>query len=101
MTASPTTVPELAFTGERFLPEVRGAIFLEHWHRYAVTAPLLRGRRVLDAACGEGYGSSLLAASAASVVGVDVSGDAIAHASARYGATNVRFGSKAAIPQDA
>ena len=91
MTASPTTVPELAFTGERFLPEVRGAIFLEHWHRYAVTAPLLRGRRVLDAACGEGYGSSLLAASAASVVGVDVSGDAIAHASARYGATNVRF----------
>ena len=91
MTASPTTAPALAFTGERFLPEVRGAIFLEHWHRYAVTAPLLRGRRVLDAACGEGYGSSLLAASAASVVGVDVSPDAIAHATERYAGPNVQF----------
>jgi O-antigen biosynthesis protein len=91
VTASPTTVPALTFTGERFLPEVRGAIFLEHWHRYVVTARLVRGLRVLDAACGEGYGSSLLAASAASVVGVDVSPDAITHATERYGAPNARF----------
>ena len=41
MTASQTTSSGLAFTGERFLPEVRGAIFFEHWHRYAVTAPLV------------------------------------------------------------
>ncbi len=88
---SPTTAPDLAFTGERFLPEVRGAIFFEHWHRYALTAPLVRGRRVLDAACGEGYGTSLLASTAASVTAVDVSEDAIAHAKARYAAPNVRF----------
>ena len=91
MTASQTTSSGLAFTGERFLPEVRGAIFFEHWHRYAVTAPLVLGKRVLDAACGEGYGTSLLASSAESVVGVDVSRDAVAHASERYAATNVRF----------
>ena len=91
MTASPQAASGLAFTGERFLPEVRGAIFFEHWHRYAVAAPLVRGKRVLDAACGEGYGTSLLAGSAASVVGVDVSDDAIAHAIGRYGAPNVRF----------
>jgi 2-polyprenyl-3-methyl-5-hydroxy-6-metoxy-1,4-benzoquinol methylase len=91
VTAAPTTSPNLAFTGERFLPEVRGAIFFEHWHRYAVTAPLVRGKRVLDAACGEGYGTSLLASSAASAVGVDVSPEAIAHASERYAAPNVRF----------
>jgi SAM-dependent methyltransferase len=91
VTASLTTAPNLAFTGERFLPEVRGAIFFEHWHRYAVTAPLVRGKRVLDAACGEGYGTSLLASSAASAVGVDVSSDAIAHASERYAGPNVRF----------
>ena len=91
MTASPTTSRNLAFTGERFLPEVRGAIFFEHWHRYAVTAPLVRGKRVLDAACGEGYGTSLLASSAASAVGVDVSPDAIAHANGRYARANVRF----------
>jgi SAM-dependent methyltransferase len=91
VTAAHTTPPGLAFTGERFLPEVRGAIFFEHWHRYALAAPLVSGKRVLDAACGEGYGTSLLARSAASVVGVDVSRDAVAHASERYGAPNVRF----------
>jgi SAM-dependent methyltransferase len=91
VTVSPTTASGLAFTGERFLPEVRGAIFFEHWHRYAVTAPLVRGKRVLDAACGEGYGTSLLASTAASVVGLDVSPDAIAHASERYLAPNARF----------
>jgi SAM-dependent methyltransferase len=91
VTAAQTNSPGLAFTGERFLPEVRGAIFLEHWHRYALTAPLVGGKRVLDAACGEGYGSSLLGASAASVVGVDVSPEAVAHATERYAAANVRF----------
>jgi SAM-dependent methyltransferase len=91
VTASQTTAPGLAFTGERFLPEVRGAIFYEHWHRYALAAPLVAGKRVLDAACGEGYGTSLLASAAASVVGADVSRDAIAHASERYAAGNVRF----------
>jgi SAM-dependent methyltransferase len=91
VTATPPTASGLAFTGERFLPEVRGAIFYEHWHRYAVTAPLVRGKRVLDAACGEGYGTSLLASSAATVVGVDVSPEAIAHATERYAAPHVRF----------
>jgi SAM-dependent methyltransferase len=91
VTASPTIAPGLAFTGERFLPEVRGAIFYEHWHRYALAAPLVAGKRVLDAACGEGYGTSLLASAAASVLGADVSRDAVAHASERYAAGNVRF----------
>ena len=26
----------LNFTGERFAPEVTGAIWYEHWHRYCV-----------------------------------------------------------------
>jgi SAM-dependent methyltransferase len=47
---------------------------------------------VLDAACGEGYGSALLAADATQVVGVDVSAAAIAHARSRYGSVpNLRF----------
>ncbi len=81
----------LAFTGERFLPEVRGAIWYEHWHRYAVVAPLAAGKRVLDAACGEGYGSHLLAQSAATVTGVDVSPEAVAHAARRYARANLAF----------
>lgn len=92
----------LTFTGERFAPEVHGAIWHEHWHRYCVVAPLARGKRVLDAACGEGYGSSLLAREASSVVGVDVSAEAVAHARARYAADNLLYaqGSCAALPFD-
>ena len=59
----------LPFTGERFTPECEREIAYEHWHRYAFARSLARGRRVLDAACGEGYGSALLArAGAASVL---------------------------------
>jgi SAM-dependent methyltransferase len=75
----------LPFTGERFTPECVREIAYEHWHRYAFAQPLARGRRVLDAACGEGYGSALLAAEADSVLGLDIGVDAIEHASRRYG----------------
>jgi hypothetical protein len=75
----------LPFTGERFTPECQREIWYEHWHRYAFALPLARGRRVLDAACGEGYGSALLSTRAASVLGVDLADDAVAHARARYG----------------
>ncbi len=71
---------ELEFTGERFVPGAAGEIWYEHWHRYLFAAPLVAGARVLDVACGEGYGSALLARSAARVTGADLSQDAIAHA---------------------
>ncbi len=81
----------LVFTGERFTPETRGAIWYEHWHRYCLVASLTKGRRVLDAACGEGYGSALLARQAAVVIGVDIGADAIAHAQSRYRQANVTY----------
>jgi SAM-dependent methyltransferase len=82
----------LPFTGERFTPECEREIWYEHWHRYVFARSLVRGKRVLDAACGEGYGSALLAEVATSVVGIDISEDAIAHAQSRYGArANLRF----------
>jgi len=82
----------LAFTGERFVPGVKGEIWVEHWHRYHFAKRWVEGKRVLDVACGEGYGSALLARSAAQVTGVDVSEEAIAHARAAYGRlANVRF----------
>lgn len=74
----------LEFTGERFLPEVEGQIALEHLHRYFMASQLVRGMDVLDIASGEGYGSAILAQAAKTVVGVDISLEAIEHASTRY-----------------
>jgi 2-polyprenyl-3-methyl-5-hydroxy-6-metoxy-1,4-benzoquinol methylase len=83
--------PELAFTGERFTPECVREIRYEHLHRYAFARDLVGGKSVLDAACGEGYGSALMAATAATVNGVDLSPESVAHASARYRAPNLDF----------
>jgi ubiquinone/menaquinone biosynthesis C-methylase UbiE len=82
---SPSPSESLPFTGERFVPGVRGEIWVEHWHRYHFAAEFAKGLRVVDAACGEGYGSALLARCAASVVGADISAEAVAHAKAAYG----------------
>ena len=56
------------FTGERFLPGVPGEIAYEHCHRYAFARRFVAGARVLDAACGEGYGAALLAGVAATAL---------------------------------
>lgn len=90
MTPDPT--PILPFTGERFTPECVREIWYEHMHRYAWAAPFARGRRVLDAACGEGYGSALLARAGADVTGVDLDPASIEHARSRYAAcAGLRF----------
>ncbi|NNK32861.1 MAG: class I SAM-dependent methyltransferase [Xanthomonadales bacterium] len=81
----------LEFTGERFTPECVREIRYEHVHRYAFARELVSNRRVLDAACGEGYGSALLAQTARSVCGVDVSSSAVEHARKRYQAGALSF----------
>ncbi|PLY08272.1 MAG: SAM-dependent methyltransferase, partial [Desulfuromonas sp.] len=93
---------ELNFTGERFTPETSGPILVEHLHRYSAVRNLCYEKAVLDIACGEGYGSNLLATVAASVVGVDISDDAIKHACERYRRSNLEFlhGECACIPLD-
>ncbi len=92
---------DLPFTGERFIPGTRGEIWIEHWHRYHFASRFVAGRRVLDLACGEGYGAALLARRAAAVLGVDVSAQAIDHAKREYAnLANAEFrtGSCTAIP---
>ncbi len=86
--------------GERFMPEWRGDTELEHLHRYQLTLELVAGKRVLDVASGEGYGSAILATRAGHVIGVDLSPDAVEHARERYARPNLEFrqGSATAIP---
>lgn len=82
---------QLEFDGERFTPESVREIWYEHMHRYAFAMKLVDGLNVLDAACGEGYGSAILAGCAGSVIGVDVSAKAIEHAHRRYTQGNLTF----------
>ena len=93
---------DLEFTGERFLPEVSGQIAFEHLHRYYFARDLVKGCRVLDVACGEGYGSWILANSALEVVGVDIAFDEVMHARGKYTNSNIRFveASAAKLPFD-
>lgn len=64
----------------------------EHLARYAALAPFVRGKRVLDIACGEGYGSWFLKEWGASeVVGIDISSDAIENARKLFGRDGVTF----------
>lgn len=90
----------LSWTGERYIPSLTGVIELEHVHRYLMAKQLAGDKDVLDIASGEGYGSAMLAEVARSVIGVDNSEEAIAHAERTYLRENLKFrlGSCEAIP---
>jgi len=82
----PEGVPPLHLTGERTLPDVpeENYWFRRHLVVYEWIADRIHGRRVVDLACGEGYGSDVLANTAAHVVGVDANPEAFEHATAKY-----------------
>jgi 2-polyprenyl-3-methyl-5-hydroxy-6-metoxy-1,4-benzoquinol methylase len=89
----PPGVPPLALDGERTLPDVpeENYWFRRHLVVYEWVARQVAGRRVIDMASGEGYGADVLAARAASVVGVEANPDAFEHARLRYRRANLRF----------
>jgi SAM-dependent methyltransferase len=89
----PPGVPPLRLTGERTLPDVPEE---NYWYRrhlavYEWIGARVIGRRVVDMACGEGYGAEVLSRSAASVIGVDANPEAHDHARLRYQRQNLRF----------
>lgn len=63
----------------------------EHLHRYLWAAELVKGRRVLDLASGEGFGAAILAQSAEHVAGIDVDKRTVDHSSLNYAADNLEF----------
>lgn len=89
----PSGVPPLELTGERTLPDVPAE---NYWYRrhlavYEWIGARVLGLRVLDMACGEGYGSEVLSRGAASVIGVDANPEAHEHARLRYPRQNLGF----------
>jgi ubiquinone/menaquinone biosynthesis C-methylase UbiE len=97
-------IPEtpLEWTGERLTTATSGQVEVEHLHRYFLARALCRGLDVLDVASGEGYGTALLAQAARSVIGVEVSTEAVAYAGAAYRGPNLRFleGDARCLPLD-
>lgn len=71
-----------------------------HLERYEFAARCVRPGRLLDVACGVGYGTRLLGdrlGSNVDVLGVDVSDAAVAYARERYASDNVRFETRDAM----
>lgn len=84
--------------GERVVPEMLAdeagcQKFIEiSLRRYETAARYVNGKKVLDIACGVGYGSRMLRlAGATSVVGVDVSPETVQYAEQTYQTSGVEF----------
>ena len=66
--------------------------YYEHKERYDFASKFCRGKSVLDAACGTGYGSEILAEKGAiDVTGVDISSEAIDEAKKYYQHPKLQF----------
>ncbi len=81
------------FTGERFVPGIQDSkLEIEHYQRYLSVLEIVKGKCVLDAACGEGYGSNMLSETAKEVIAVDIDEGAINRARKLYkGRDNISF----------
>jgi ubiquinone/menaquinone biosynthesis C-methylase UbiE len=95
---------KLEDTGERLIPELHKGSFVhgEHVARYQALLDIVKGKTVLDIACGSGFGSKILSGSAKSVIGVDVSKPAVEYAKSKYPARNIEYkvGDATEIPID-
>jgi ubiquinone/menaquinone biosynthesis C-methylase UbiE len=79
------------WTGERLETFVSNDTTVEHLHRYGIAMPFITNKVVLDIACGEGYGSKLIAANAHKVYGVDIDPVTVQNAINKYTAPNLSF----------
>ena len=81
------------WNGERQIGSVFADIEPKHLERYRIAAQYCKGKKVLDAACGIGYGSNILAneGNAVSVTGVDVSPEALEYGMKHWHLPEINF----------
>lgn len=78
-------VPGELYTAHRTL-------YKEHIARYEFAARFVKGKKVLDIACGSGYGSRILHdAGASEVYGCDISGEAVEYARKNFAVGQMSF----------
>lgn len=92
----PSPTESMVFTGERYVSGHLGPTQHAHHHRYLVSLPFCVNKDVLDVACGEGYGSSLISEVAKTVTGVDIDIESVKFAARNYGKDNLDFVSASA-----
>ena len=82
----------MRFTGERVVPKDMDDsvihVLQEHLARYNFALAYCVDKKVLDAACGVGYGSWLLAQVAREVTGYEKDRETVSYARAHYGANS-------------
>ena len=89
------------FTGERFMPSIEDdPIRIEHLQRYWSIKEIVRDKVVVDAACGEGYGSNILAEVAKKVIGVDIDTETVKNANEKYAPVKTNLSYKQASVAD-
>ena len=64
---------------------------LEHYHRYMFCSKYVNNKKVLDIACGTGYGAELMSYSANKVTGADIDPVTIQYCNALYKKKNLQF----------
>ena len=80
----------MKYTGERIIPEdsfcgPKTNIYKEHFSRYNFAAQYVKNKKILDIACGVGYGCKILVDGGASfVIGGDISDESINYANNHY-----------------
>jgi 2-polyprenyl-3-methyl-5-hydroxy-6-metoxy-1,4-benzoquinol methylase len=91
-------MPDLTFNAERAIPKkMRETVVLrntlaDHLRRYRLARRYVAGRRVLDAACGAGYGAAMLRrAGGRLVVGIDYKLEVLHYARHNYSEPGVCF----------
>lgn len=79
------------WTDERLEPHIFSDTTIEHLHRYAIALEYVSDKKVLDVACGEGYGTNLLSEKSKHITGLDIDNATINKATSKYKNNNIDF----------